>query len=68
MNNITHEDLLETLFNEIRSVNKLIGNLEKTGFMYTERWNFIREYVTELLKIQCEVTDDLERYKRTIKK
>lgn len=68
MNNMSHEDLLDMLFREMQSVSNLIGNLEDTGFMSMERWNFIGEYVTELFKIHGEVTEDFERYKRTTQK
>lgn len=68
MNNVTHEDLVDMLFQEILSANNLIGTLEYTGFMSMERWNFMLEYISELSEIQNEVLEDFERYKRTAKK
>lgn len=68
MNNVTHEDLVDMLFQEILSANNLIGTLEYTGFMSMERWNFMLEYISELSEIQNEVLEDFERYKRTIQK
>lgn len=37
----TYEDLIDMLFREIQSANKLIGTLECTGFMSMERWDFM---------------------------
>ena len=68
MNNVSHEDLVDMLFQEILSANNLIGTLEYTGFMSMERWNFMLEYISELSEIQNEVLEDFERYKRTIQK